>query len=133
MFKSAYEAKIVSIKHSLEPKWISFHDAVGKTIAKTSNKYEALYVVYTDGTFTAIGASSDSGSGYVEDVKKAYHFDTDALFDAGLIPADIYEPWKAEVKQFTKDSAEKYEREQYERLNAKFGGGTYVVMPPDPK
>jgi hypothetical protein len=38
-----------------------------------------------------------------------------------LIPADIYEPWKAEMERFAKASAEKYEREQYEKLKAKFG------------
>ena len=110
-------------KKALEPKWICFTKAVGKTVAAVSNKYEDIYVAYTDGTFTAFGAEGDEDDACIRDVKKAYNFDGDALHEVGLIPTSIHAPWKAAIQSTTEAWKEKHEAAEYARLKAKYEGG----------
>lgn len=110
-------------KKALEAKWVCFTDAVGKTIAKATNKYEDIYVAYTDGTFTAIGATGDDDDAYIDDRRNAYAFDTDALHEIGLIHDDIYQPWKREADEISRKMHESNDRATLARLKAKYEGG----------
>ena len=107
-------------KKALEAKWITFDAAVGKTIAKVDNDYDVIYVVYTDGTFTAITAQGDEDDATIEDVDRAWKFDAPTLHKVGLLSDDVFRAWDDEQKAEAAASEEAYRRRQYEELKARF-------------
>ena len=95
---------------------IRIEDAVGEEIADVGVDCDAVAIRFKSGRWVGLTADNDG-----EDLATLYHHEflsDDVLVSAGLMTEDEYQAvLKARIEE-----REKRQRQEYERLKAKFGG-----------
>jgi hypothetical protein len=91
---------------------------VGKTIADVHTGYTSLGLRFTDGTYWWLQAGDEA------DLNESLSMADDDFLNLGLIDNEEYDRRVAVAKGKPAESIERWERQEYERLKAKFEGQT---------
>jgi hypothetical protein len=107
---------------------LNSEEIVGKTIKATLFSDDSLALIFTDGEIFQVNSHGDEDNTYVDDMTwfEPDYFNTEDLANVLLDNALVMEyvgsrrRREEEREQKAKESQERLERDQYERLKAKF-------------
>ena len=103
---------------------ISLTDAIGRVVegAELSTTAEQAVITFTDGTFTTLGVDHGYGGAEIEqDELNIPDFGDEQLIRVGITTENELATTRAERKRRSREREAAAERDQYERLRAKFG------------
>lgn len=108
-------------------KQVKLHKASGKTIAQVIEGYDDLMIVYTDDTFSFLhpknGYESDADFEEPDYLKSPsdWCIDRESVVQSGVMTKEESDEKERQRMADWEASREREERQQFERLKAKFG------------